>query len=291
MKVSIFLVFVFCFCNAAAQKQTTPSIGVVASLEQDSILAAAGYPYLVESVARLFSPKNVTDEQFEKNLARIRQLQTQLYAVNIFLPADLKVVGPAVDESALLSYAEKVFARCREADVKLVIWGSSGSRRLPEGFDKGAATAQFISIAKKFSTLAARYHVTLALENLNRSEANFITTASEALAIVKQVNHPAFKLCADIYHMMKEGEPAAVLLNAKGRIAHCDLAEKDNRTPPGVNGDDFRDYLRVLKKINYKGVIVLECRWDNLAKQAASARLSLQKQLNEVWSGKKANGR
>jgi len=72
-------------------------------------------------------------------------------------------------------------------------------------------------------------------------------------------------------------------MQAKNYLVHVDLAEKENRAPPGVQGDDFRQYLRALKKNKYHGIIMLECRWNNLAEQAGPARLYLQRQIEEVW--------
>ena len=159
-----------------------PEIGIAQSLEYDSLLAASGYKYLVESVGKLFSPVTVTDEQFEKNLARIRQSKVKLYALNIFMPGELKLVGPDVDEAKILLYCERVFQRCKIADVRLIVWGSGGARRIPDGFDRAKAQEQFVSIASKIARLAKKYKIRLALENLNRTETNFINTAAGPVA-------------------------------------------------------------------------------------------------------------
>lgn len=276
------VLFSLCIQTVLAQGKP-PAIGIVESVSNDQVLYANGYLYLVESVSKLFSPRTVSDQQFDDNLNQIKRLNLSLYAVNIFIPGELKLVGPLVDEAAILAYAEGVFKRCQLAQVRLVVWGSGGARRVPEGFDPVEAKKQFIAIARKVAVVAQQYQITLALENLNHTETNFIITLAEALEVVQQVNHPNFKLCADIYHMLKENEPAAVIEKTKNYLVHCDLAERENRTPPGVQGDDFREYLRALKKVKYHGKIMLECRWDNLAAQVGPARLYLQKQIDEVW--------
>ena len=195
----------------------------------------------------------------------------------------MKLVGPEINETALLAYTQKVFERSKRAGIKLIVWGSGGARRMPEGYSKAKATQEFVNLARKVSEQAAQFDITLALENLNAQETNFINTVAEALQIVKQVNHKNFRLCADLYHMLKENEPAMVLLQTKGYLVHCDVAEKENRTPPGTAGDDFAPYLQALKQIGYTGAIVLECRWNNLTSEASPALLSLQQQLNKVW--------
>jgi sugar phosphate isomerase/epimerase len=270
-------------CSAQQNEILKPEIGIVGNLADDSLLNNSGYHYLVESASKLFSPMNVDDQQFENILRRINKLQVKLYALNIFIPGELKLVGPAVNEQAILRYASKVFERCKRAHVNLIVWGSGGARRIPEGFDPIKARAQFIVIAKKVAMLASEYNIMLALENLNSRETNFINTFDEAFEIVKAVDHPHLQLCVDIYHMMVEHEPADVITKTKAFTIHCDIAESNGRNPPGTTDEDFRSYLRALKEINYNGKIMIESQWKDLSYQAAPARIFLQKQIDDVY--------
>lgn len=260
-----------------------PQVGVVASISQDSVLNRAGYAFMVEAVPDIVSPLTISDQKFESYLQQLKNLKTPIYALNIFLPAHFKVVGPTVDEETVLKYTKKVFERCKQAGIKLIVWGSGGSRRVPDGFSKAVAMQQFIEIARKISEQAARYEVVLALENLNLAEANLITTVAEALHVVKEVNHTNFRLCADIYHMAKEQESASVLLQTGSYLVHCDIAEREDRTAPGTHKDSFVEYFTALKEIKYSGKLVIECRWNNLPAQAEPARVYLQQQINSVW--------
>ena len=280
-----FALIIICFNPVIAQTiSPKPEIGIAQSIDNDSLLNASGFTCLVESVQKLFSPTKVSDQQFQQNLKTLHSLKVPVFAINIFIPSELMLVGPGVKEDSVLKYAEQVFKRTQAAGIKMIIWGSGGSRRIPDGFDVEKATGQFISIARKTSILAQKYDIVLALENLNSTETNFINTVREAYEIAQKVNHPNFRVCADIYHMLKEGESAAIIPEAKKYLVHCDIAEKENRTPPGTNGDDFRPYLRALKKIDYKGKIIMECRWEDLSRQAPQAYLYLQKEIDEVYS-------
>ena len=270
-------------CLDSAQVNSIPVIGVVENIENDSILNAFGYKLLVENTAKFLSPRTVSDTEFEQKLSLIRRSRISFYGCNIFIPGDLKVVGPSVDEKAVLTYIETVLQRGQKAGIELITWGSGGSRRIPDGFDRKKAKQQFIAIAKKAAALAEKYDIVLAVENLNTTEVNFINTASEALEIVKAVNHKNLRLCVDIYHMLKENESPDVILKAKNYVVYCELAEKEDRTPPGVHGDDFRPYLAALRKINFKGKIVIECRWADVKTQGQRAYDEVQKQLTEVY--------
>lgn len=263
--------------------QSLPQIGIATNLENDSLTYAAGYTCLVESIAKIMSPRSVTDEQFADNKKRMSHLRVPIYAVNIFMPGDLKLVGPTVDESAIIAYAEQVFQRCEKAGITLIVWGSGGARRVPDGFAQEKAREQFAAVARKVAVVAARYKIVLALENLNSTETNFITTAREALEMVTAVNHPNFRLCVDIYHMLMENEKPDVIELTEPYLIHVDIAENKTRTPPGVNGDDFGPYLLALKKVNYTGKIILECRWENLKQQAKPAHDNLLAQLKSAY--------
>ena len=266
--------------------QSVPEIGVVQEVENDSLLHAAGFQLLVESTPTLLSPRTVTEEQFQHSLATLRSLRVPVYACNLFLPGDLKVVGPAIDEVTVLGYVDTVLRRAHEAGLTLITWGSSGSRRVPEGFDRARAQVQFITMAGKVARIAARYDILLALENLNRTEANFINTVPEALDIVKAVDHPNFRLCVDIYHMLVDGDPASDITGVGDYAVYCELAEGKGRTPPGVQGVDFTPYLAALKQEGYTGKVVVECRWEDLAEQGAEAYGALLAQVRAVFKNK-----
>ena len=272
-------------CILAAQPRTSiPEIGIVQNIENDSLLHSFGYHYLVESTPKLLSPRNVSVQQFEAYLGAIKKLKVPLLACNILIPGDLKVVGPQVDEAAVLTYLEEIFIRAQMANITMFTWGSGGSRRIPEAFDRALARQQFISIAGKIAVLAAKYNITLALENLNSTETNFINTTREAFEIVKAVDHKNLRLCVDIYHMLKEGESPAIILETKPYTIYCEVAESEGRTPPGVHHQNFTPYLAALKKIGYQGKIVIECQWQDVATQGSLAYQTLRQQIDEVYA-------
>ncbi|MDX1907501.1 MAG: sugar phosphate isomerase/epimerase family protein [Bacteroidia bacterium] len=266
----------------ALQAQRMPCIGIAAPVADDSLAADAGYCGLTLSTGQWVSPRTVSDSLFQAHLVTLRALRTPVYAFNLFLPGDLKVTGPDVDTAAVLAYARQVLARVHATPARLVIWGSGGSRRIPEGYHPDSARAQFVRIARQIADIARPYGITLALENLNTAECNFITTAAEALAIVRQVDHPYFRLNADLYHMLREHEGPAILRQAGPYLVHVELAEPDGRTLPCVSGTDFSPYLTVLRQLRYRRMIGIEGRWDQPA-QMIQARPCLAAQIAEVY--------
>jgi sugar phosphate isomerase/epimerase len=280
LKYLLAILFAVASCAVHGQR---PEIIVVQDMGRDSLMKAAGYRWFVESIAAHFSPRTITEAAFPQKLAQVRSLSTKLYACNIFLPGRLKVVGPAADERAILAYADTVFRRVRAAGVNMIIFGSGGSRRVPEGFDHKQARQQFISISKQLARQARQYDIQIVLENLNHTETNFLNKFSEVIEVARAVNEPNFRICVDIYHMLMEGEPADVILKSGKYLVHCDIAERDGRTPPGTHGDDFTPYLRALQQVKYKGKITLECNWSDVDTQLKSGRVALESQLDDVY--------
>lgn len=222
------------------------------------------------------------DEKFQAKLLELKSSRLPVRACNGFLPGQLKAVGPEPKHEEILVYAGKAFQRASRAGVETIVWGSSGSRKIPDGFSRARAEEQFSDLAGKVASLAARCGVTIALEPLNSGEVNFINSLKEGAAVVEAVHHPSFRLLADIYHMLREGETPDAIETYGSHLRHCHIAEKDQRTPPGSAGDDFKPFLRALKKIGYKGGISIECRWESLEKQLPAAVDFLKRQIAEV---------
>src|SRR5688572_29244622 len=118
MRKIVLLLFLCTTCYVAnAQKKSIPEIGIANTIENDSLLRSFGYQFLIESTTKFLSPRLVTDLQFEEKLAVIKHSRIPVYACNLFIPGDLKVVGPDVNEQAVLAYADIVLQRAQRAGL------------------------------------------------------------------------------------------------------------------------------------------------------------------------------
>lgn len=285
MRIQFFtlLIILSFFTNFQANAQKIPKLGMIAPIAQDSLLYASNFSMLGESVGRMLSP-SLTEAEFQSNLKKIKGAKTKVYVCNILFPGTLKIAGPEVNEGEVLAYLDKVFSRAKEARIPMIVLGSGGSRRLPENYNNDKAKKDFVALCRKMAGVAKKHGITVALENLNSTETNFLTTLQEAAEVVKNVDHPNFRLNADIYHMMKENEPPQHIIDAGSVIVYVEVAEKEERTLPGVMGDDFRPYFKALKSIGYKGPLFIEGNVKNPATEIPFAAEYLTKQLKEVYS-------
>ncbi|MGZ8549780.1 MAG: sugar phosphate isomerase/epimerase family protein [Chitinophagaceae bacterium] len=260
-----------------------PRLGIVAPLEQDSIIYASGFRMLGESVGRMLSP-SLTEEQFRQNLARIRKARCRVFLCNIFFPGTMKIAGPEVDENRVLGFADTVFSRAKKAGIPFIILGSGGARRIPAGYDMEKAKVDFASLCRKLAEIAAKYRIMIALESLQAAETNFLITLNSAAEVVRAVDHPNFKLNADIFHMMREGETPQSIVDAADILVYCEIAEKQKRSFPGVQGDDFKPWLRALRKAKYKGPVFIEGNTNDPGNDIPLSFKYLTRQLKEVYA-------
>lgn len=258
------------------------SLGVVVPVDQCLLVEQCGYDFWEGTVGQFLVPDKPEDV-FQANLEKMRQSKLPVPAVNVFLPGNLKVVGPEANEEAVLKRAETTFPRMKQAGTGILVFGSGGARRVPDGFDKDEAKNQFVRLNRKLGSLAERFGVTIVLEPLNYGETNLMNTVEEGLAMAIEVNHPQVKLLVDIFHMLRNNEPPESILKAKDWIRHAHIAEKEKRTPPGTAGDDFRPYLAALKKIGYTGALAIEAsQWGEKEKAMQAALPALKKQIAEA---------
>jgi len=189
-------------------------------------------------------------------------------------------VGPEAAHPEILEFMETAFRRAQKAGVEYIVFGSGGSRSIPEGFSRDEARRQFIDLCSRMAPIAAKYDVVVVLEPLNTKECNFINSVMEGGEIVEEVNHPNFRLLADIYHMLMEGEGSESIEKFGHLIHHTHIAEKEGRAAPGTHNEDFTAYFKALKDVGYKGKMSIECRWEDLETQAPTAIAANEKTID-----------
>ena len=254
-------------------------IGVCTNLEDAEILGRAGVDFLEVSTQSFLEPGDASEGHFEANRAAARGLLPPVQNANLFLPGGLPCVGPAVDEPALLAYAQRAFERAQKAGIKGIVFGSGAARTLPEGFPAERARGQFVRLLVKFAVLAERSDVTLFVEALNPRECNFLNTLAEAAELVTACGHPNVMLVADTYHMGFAGEGPEAIRQHGALVRHFHVADGPSRHYPGADGQSYRLWFEALRAIGYQGKISIECRWENVADEAGPAVANLRRDL------------
>ncbi len=261
------------------KKAFLADIGICTGFDNAPKLAPLGYRYVEGSVGSFLVPDR-SEEEFDQLLEQVRESPLPVIACNNFIPKSLKSTGPDAVPQDIVAYAGTALRRAQKAGVKIIVFGSGGSRNIPDGFSREAAREQFTDLCSRLAPIAAQYEVTIVLEPLNTKECNFINSVSEGGEIVEAVNHPNFRLLADLYHMKMDQEGPEPLLKYGHLIEHVHIAEKEGRTAPGVHGEDFTPYFKALKEIGYTGRISIECKWNDFDKEIDQAIETIQQQAN-----------
>ena len=261
-------------------KKLFSAIGIAAPLDQAAAMKTAGAEFLTENVGNFLVPDK-PESEFEKNLAKLAFSPLPILACNSFIrAAHLHCVGAAANHDSVLEWSEITFRRMQKAGGKIIVFGSGSAREIPDGWPKEKADAQFVALLKRMGPLAQTYGLTVTVEQLQADECNFINHISEGAALIRAAGHPNIRLLADLYHMACMGDSPAELKAAMDVVAHVEIAEKNGRTVPGVSGDDFRPFFRVLREANYQGAISIEGK--STAAQLGPAFAEIAKQAREA---------
>lgn len=264
----------------AEEKKLFSAMGIAAPLDMAAQLKPEGAEFLTVSVGDFLVPDQ-PDDVFERNLVKLTNSPLPVLACNGFIrPANLHCVGPDANHDLILKWADMVFHRMKQAKGKFIVFGSGSSRQVPKGWPREKANQQFIALLKLLGPLAEAQGITVTVEQLRAEECNFINHIGEGAALIRAANHPNVRMLADLYHIACGGDTPADFKAAMDVVVHVEIAEKATRTVPGISGDDFRPYFKVLRETGYKGAISIEGKWNlnqigpsfkEITKQAAEA--------------------
>lgn len=236
-------------------------IGVCVSPQQLADCAGLSCDYLELPVNALAAMNDIEWKEFKQTIQRTG-IPTE--AFNILFPGTLKVVGPAVDESAIKQYLAHALHRVAEIGGKVVVFGSGGARSIPEGWSTENAWEQLAQAALWSAEQAALLYLLIVMEPLSRKDCNLLNTVEEGVVLVQQVNHPRLKLLADLYHMQTNAEPLDTLKPAAPYLHHIHVAQGLARTVPlPEGGNDVPEFVRILQDCGYTGRISIEASSDH----------------------------
>lgn len=140
----------------------------------------------------------------------------------------------------------------------------------PPTADEKKRAAEVLRQAAEFAKQA---NLMLAIEYLNRFECYFLTTAADAAALVKSVDHPNFRTMYDTFHAnIEEARPSTAIKSVAPYLAHVHISE-NNRGTPGTGQVDWFESFRTLREVGYDGWLVIEAFGRALPSLAAATRV------------------
>jgi sugar phosphate isomerase/epimerase len=222
------------------------------------------------------------DGGFEQLAAGLAGGALPALACNVFLPQNLKVVGPDVDTPELRRYTATALERMGRLGVRVLVVGSGGARAVPEGFDRERALEQFEVFLRGVADEAAGHGVTVALEPLRPQETNLLNTVAESAAFLRERDAGPARLLADLYHMREQGEAMDVLGQTVDLLAHVHVAGV-GRGAPAPDAEDIEPFVRALRDAGYAGDCSIECSWKDFAAEAPGALDFMRSVVPAAW--------
>ena len=130
-----------------------------------------------------------------------------------------------------------------------------------------------VEILRQAAEFAKAANLMLAIEYLNRFECYFLTTAADAAALVKSVNHPNFGCMYDTFHAhIEEKNVAKAVATVAPYMKHVHISENDRGTP-GRGHAKIRETIQSLKAKGYDGWLTIEAFGKALPELAAATRV------------------
>jgi sugar phosphate isomerase/epimerase len=244
-------------------------VGFCTPLANIDAARSAGFDYVELATSEI---AGLSDSAFEEAAAHLRQAGISTPAANLFLPATLKVTGPAIDPEQQLAYVRKAFARLARLGTQIVVFGSGPARMVPEGFPRARAFQQLVDFGRRIAPEARARGITVAVEPQRHEETNIINTAAEGLDLVNAIADPNFQLMIDFYHLASEKEDPAIVVRAGAHIRHLHTANPNGRVFPRVWEEyDYAPFFAALRQIGYDGRISVEASTKDLSADAPVA--------------------
>lgn len=217
-----------------------------------------GFDYIEPAAADVAA---MSDAEFQQLSGKVLASPLRCRALNSLIRRpDLKVVGDDVSLTATGDYLEPCFARCGLLGASIVVWGSAGSRNVPDGFSRQHAELQIVEFLRMAGDIARKHNLVVAIEPLRHQESNILNTGAEALDMVRRVKHAQVRMILDYFHMREENEDPRIVETARKEIVHFHFANPQGRLwPHDLSEDDhYAAFFRSVRKIGYSDGISVE---------------------------------
>lgn len=242
--------------------------GICVGLDKIQVVQDVGYDYIELAVGTV--KPEAPDAEFDAVREQFADAEIVPEAWNCLLPGDLKVTGPEVDRYRAERYLRTAFERIEELGGEVVVFGSGGARKVPEGFPMEEAREQVIEFACLAGRIAGSHGIDIAIEPLNVKETNIVNSVSEGMEIVRAAEHPFVKVLADLYHIEEENEPIQHVIEAGPDLVHTHTADT-GRLYPGSGSYPHREFIEALRAIGYNDRMSVECKFNDFDTECRKA--------------------
>ncbi|WP_257666376.1 sugar phosphate isomerase/epimerase family protein [Parapedobacter tibetensis] len=189
------------------------------------------------------------------------------------------------DDESLQRNALEYIAECLEITAALgagffagPMYSAVGKARMVSPDQRAIEWQRAVTNLRTVCDMAASKGLDIALEPLNRFESDLVNNVDDVLRLINDIDHPAAKVCLDMFHMnIEEPDPEQAIRKAGDKLIHVQVSE-NYRGTPGTGNASWDAYYGGLTGIGYTGTVSIEsftpenkelagavCIWRNLA--------------------------
>ncbi|MFB3816481.1 MAG: sugar phosphate isomerase/epimerase family protein [Candidatus Methylomirabilales bacterium] len=175
-------------------------------------------------------------------------------------PEGLSINGPdAAVRARTQAHMRELIHLCADLGGRVLIHGSPDQRSVPQGGDFEEAWRRARETFEACLPAAQERGVVYCIEPLTRQVTNFINTVAQADRLVREIDHPAFRLMVDCRSAESDGSAVAELdaALASGRLAHVHVNDVSGRGP-GFGRLAFTPVLQRLRAARYRDYVSVE---------------------------------
>jgi D-psicose/D-tagatose/L-ribulose 3-epimerase len=158
------------------------------------------------------------------------------------------------------AYLAQIIQLCAKLGAGPLVFGSPKNRRrgdMPHDDAMRIAVEFFDDLAD----IAQAEDTVIVFEaNPTQYGADFCTTAADAITLVSEVNHPAFRLHLDTACMTLAGDPHAETFAAWPLLSHVHISAPNLAPPSPTDAVDHQAFAKHLRAVRPSGWVSLEMR-------------------------------
>lgn len=252
--------------------------GACTGWEHIDAAARAGFDYIEISLTNLAL---LPEKDFSSLLAASKHFPIPVLKSNGFIPKEIPVVGPDREEATIRSYIRKALSRGAALGLETAVFGSSAARRVPDGYSRDQAIAEFSRALLWAAQTGSEYGVAVAIEPLCRAECNLLNTVEDAVTVANRISHPNLYVLGDTYHMEQAQEPLSIFTKAGKLLRHVHISHplpgyKGRNYPSPADDTDYAAVFEALRRADYQGDVSIEAGVKDLESEGRAALLVLK---------------
>jgi sugar phosphate isomerase/epimerase len=149
-------------------------------------------------------------------------------------------------------YLAALLDLCSDLGGKVLVLGSPKQRNILEGQTKEGAWRRAVDLLDSALDRAGKLGLTICFEPLSPAETNFINTVEEGMKLVREIDHPNFKIHLDVKAMSSEARPVPEIIRSVNvnDIGHFHVNDP-NLYGPGMGKVDYAPIAEAVRNVGY----------------------------------------